>query len=129
THWNSVGGFVGYRALVNALSRQMPNLDKPTPLSAFNQNPVQLAGGDLTTLLGLVQPPLDANVIKLTTNIPLPRISVSNAMSRFPKKWRPLTDPMVTTCDEAKGKAIVFRDSFAGAWMGFLGRHFHETLY
>jgi len=48
---------------------------------------------------------------------------------RLPKRDAKELDPRYTLNDKASGKAIVFRDSFAGSWYPFLGQHFREVLY
>ena len=47
----------------------------------------------------------------------------------MPKKWRPKTEPAITTYNAPLPKAIIFRDSFASSWTWFLCYHFHEVVY
>ena len=129
THWNSYGGFVAYQSLVSALQRQLPGLPAPLPLTAFDQRPSQKPGGDLTKILAQPNPPMETNDTVFALRSAGPKLTVADVTERFPKKWRRLTEPKATLFDGATGKAVMFRDSFAGTWYAFLGYNFHEVLY
>jgi hypothetical protein len=60
---------------------------------------------------------------------PLPTLETLFDAVRFPKRDAKEPDPRYTLNEKASGKAIVFRDSFAGSWYLFLGQHFREVLY
>ena len=129
THWNGLGGFITYQRLVRALTNQIPELGGPLPLSDFKVEPTKQAPGDLAKLLGLTASIIESNGI---TTIPIPPLKapiLKSVPERFPKKWRPRTEPAVTEYDAPLPKAILFRDSFAGSWTWLLGYHFHEVLY
>lgn len=129
SHWNTYGALVAYQALISALIKQVPDLHEPLPLTAFKLQPLHKLGGDLVRMLGELNPPKESNAIALIPRPPLSEITTSNAPERLRKKWLPGTEPILTRYDEAPGKAIVFRDSFAVAWYPLLGYHFHEVLY
>lgn len=137
THWNDFGGFVGYRALIQALSRQLPGLE-PLPLDAYEWKPVAHPPGDLVTLAG--NETCKETICQETeavTPIPLQPIPpLTGSYDPIPR-----TDPdsdQSPSCyshncrthnDQASGKAVIFRDSFAGNWHPLLGLHFREVIY
>jgi hypothetical protein len=126
SHWNALGGFIGYQAVVQALNRQLPGLS-PLPLEAFSLEPVEAPGGDMADILGVGAK--EPQQVRLTPRPPLPPLAVATVPDRLPKKWRKLTDPVVTENNGTQSKAVVFRDSFARAWYPFLGYHFKEVVY
>ena len=83
----------------------------------------------MTRLLGMANPPVDKNAVKFTPRPPLTKVRSHPAPELLQKKWRPSTEPWKTEYENATGKAVVFRDSFAVAWYPFLGYHFHDVLY
>ncbi len=129
THWNAYGGFLTYQALVRALARQLPDLHEPLPLSAFEQHPIAHETGDLGKMLGQVSHLVESNGVAIVPRAPLGKPAFKLAPERFPKKWRPKTEPALTEYDAPTPKAMLFRDSFAGSWTWYLGYHFHEVLY
>jgi len=126
THWNQYGAFVAYQTVLGTLAAQLPGL-KPLTLEAFDWKFAQQPGGDLALVLGQASQLIETNVILLVPLKPGP--VVKTVPERLPKKWKPYTEPIASQCPEQTGKAIVFRDSFAGDWRPFLGGHFHEVLY
>jgi alginate O-acetyltransferase complex protein AlgJ len=128
THWNHYGGFVGYQAVLRALSAQMPAL-QPRSLADFDWKFVPQPGGDLAGSLGQADQLVETNAINFIPHAPFQLATWRSAPERLPKKWRPKAEPAVSTTPGQTGKALVFRDSFAGAWMPFLGCHFAETVY
>ncbi len=129
THWNTYGGFVAYQALVNALARQLPGLPPPLQLSDFDISPLRQDGGDLSRMLATPTAAVETNAFKYILRGSRSRLEVVDVSDRLPQKRRPLTEPKATLYDGAPGKAVVFRDSFAGTWYAFLGYHFHEVVY
>lgn len=127
THWNAEGGFVAYQELVRTLAEQLSGLE-PLDTTQFTRSYAIQPGGDLATILGqqdLVEP-------KLVALNPVPGlkiVSISTGPSVYPKTGRKNTEPVVSTNADAVGTAIVFRDSFAQAWMPFLGHHFKRVIY
>lgn len=130
-HWNLFGGFVAYRALVNALANQMPGLE-PLPLDAYDWKLVTRPGGDLTRMLGVADSCLETQALQFVATKPLPAFEVLHKPARFHRQNA--KDAKGPTYDytfngQASGKAIVFRDSFATSWHQFLGQNFKEVLY
>jgi hypothetical protein len=60
---------------------------------------------------------------------PLPVLLVVTNDARLPSSPTMETRAILSVNDKATGKAIVFRDSFAGSWYHFLGQQFNEVFY
>ena len=127
THWNMLGGFIAYQALIQALSRQIPDL-KPLPLNAFDRQPTNIPAGDLAEIAGNTSM-RETQQVRFTPRPPLKPFKVTTDPSRLLKKWTKGTDPTISESDRPRGKAILFRDSFSSSWKPILGYHFKEVLY
>jgi hypothetical protein len=127
THWNLLGGFIGYQAVVGALSRQIPGF-KPLPLDAFDRKPSEWRTGDLCTLMGDTAT-RETQQVSFDPRPPLKPLKIVMDPARLPKQWGSNTVPQVSENDSGQGKAVVFHDSFANHWRCFLGYHFKEVIY
>jgi alginate O-acetyltransferase complex protein AlgJ len=128
THWNQFGGFVGYRATMEALARQMPGLE-PLPLDAYNWKPLARPAGDLAVIMGRADFYSETQGVDAVAVKPLPVPEMTTNSTRLPWNGTKETTPHLSVNNQATGKAIVFHDSFAGSWFRFLGQHFKEVLY
>lgn len=124
THWNSYGAFLGLQKLIAALSRQMPGL-KPLPLNAFDYQLVSGPGGDLAVAMGQEEMK-ERQDFNFTPRPPLKPFQQSTIAAHGPYTLGPT---ITTDNPHANGKAVLFRDSFAGAWVPFLGYYFNHTTY
>jgi len=127
THWNFLGGFVAYQAIVRALARQVPRLT-PLPLDAFERKLAPNPGGDLGVVLNDSKA-RETQMIVLEPRPPLHRLQPEAVPSRLPDHWLKGGEPTVTRSQSGQGKVIVFRESYAGGFVPFLGYHFKEILY
>ncbi len=128
THWNLFGGFMGYRALVEALARQLPGLEPLAP-DSYEWKPAERAPGDLTVLLGTTDSYPETQAVEPIAEASWPELKMMEDAGRFPRRNEKEQKTRYTLNDNASGKAIVFRDSFAGSWPQFLGRHFRQVIY
>jgi alginate O-acetyltransferase complex protein AlgJ len=125
-HWNDFGGFVAYQELMQTLASQRPGLE-PLPLAAFTLTnvipaPGDLAkGGDMAKNLGLSL--TESNYYSLTPKLKLPQFTTEQP------PWERVHDPRSTINPQAKGRMIIFHDSFALNWIQFLGYHFNQINY
>ena len=87
THWNKFGGFVGYRAVVKALARQMPGLE-PLPLDAYGWKPIVQGGGDLAVIMGRVDAYTETQDMDPVEVKPLPVPKVVHDPQRLPKQGK-----------------------------------------
>ncbi|EEF59048.1 alginate O-acetyltransferase AlgX-related protein [Pedosphaera parvula] len=128
THWNEYGAFVGYQALLQKLSCQMPHL-KPLSPDCFQLQYSDKPGGDLATMLGQEQTLHEKEAVSLSPRPPLQLLQISNAPNLLGKYWNPERLPVITTNPSARGNAIVFRDSFSIAWIPYIGHNFNKVTY
>jgi hypothetical protein len=120
THWNSFGAFIGYQQILRALEPQMPGL-RPLALNDFTCTRRVDHGGDLAVCLQQQGETQETQVVVLKPRPPLapfcqPRLDQA-------------TGGVLTRNPDKRGKAVLFRDSFAGALIAFMGYHFNEVLY
>jgi hypothetical protein len=120
THWNLFGGFLAYQELMRTMAKQRPGLE-PLSLSSFTLTNKFWPGMDLATLLGLSM--AESNAYFLNPQPGLPQFTEKTARPEHPK------DPRYTYNSQAKGRVIIFRDSFAQSWISLLGYQFNQVTY
>jgi hypothetical protein len=110
---------------METLAQQRPGLDKPLPLSSFTLTnsvlPELAVGGDLAKILGLKM--TESNSYRLIANPGLSKFTSTIAPADRPK------EPRYTDNPRAKGRMLIFQDSFAMNWLQFLGYHFNKVTY
>ena len=117
-HWNIFGGFIAYQELMRALAKQRPDVEKPLPLASFTiANRIGTGNYDMARMLGVSM--IESNAFSLIPKSELP--SFTTRLPAHPDS----TDPRSTYNLKAKGRLLVFQDSFAMAWVQFLGYHFN----
>jgi alginate O-acetyltransferase complex protein AlgJ len=122
THWNFIGGFAAYQELVQTLAHQVPAMKlEPMPLASFRLTNWLTPGGDLARILGLSMS--ESNAYFLMPNPELPQFITKLPPPDHPK------EPAFSNNPKVKGNLILFHDSFAGAWIPFLGYHFNRITY
>jgi alginate O-acetyltransferase complex protein AlgJ len=120
THWNSFGAFIAYQQILGALQPQMPGL-QPLALDAFSRTPTVDHGGDLAVCIQQENEMQENYGIIFKPRAPLPPFQRPCIES--------VSGGVLTRNPEKSGKAVIFRDSFAGALIAFMGYHFNEVLY
>ena len=120
THWNFFGGFLAYQELMRTLAKQRTGLE-PLPFSSFTLTNQLRPGMDLATILGLSM--AESNTYLLLPKPELPQFTVKLAPPDHPK------DPKYTINSQAKGRVVIFQDSFALAWISFLAYNFNQVTY
>lgn len=128
THWNLFGAFMGCRALTEALARQMPGLE-PLPMDAYDWEPAPKPPGDLVNLMGATGFYVETEFVAAVSLRPLPEVEILYDSGRFASHGPSGARNCVTRNSKARGKALVFHDSFARRWHSFLGQHFNEVIY
>jgi alginate O-acetyltransferase complex protein AlgJ len=123
THWNSFGAFVAYQGLINALQKQIPDL-KPLGLDCFTRKPSIARGGDLAVCIG--QEDEMPETLGVTFR-PLEPLQPLQPLLRDSHDGQ--NGSIVTQNPAKRGKVILFRDSFANAWVPFIGYHFNQAIY
>ena len=120
-HWNLFGAFVAYQEIMRALAREHPGLDAPLPLADFTVTNELKMGGDLARFIGVNM--TESNYFNFTAKPELPRFSTELSPPEHPQT------PKFTKNPSAKGRVIVFQDSFALGWIPFFGYHFNQVTY
>jgi hypothetical protein len=130
THWNEGGAFAAHQELMRTLSRQLP-LPEPLSLASFKKTFVQWKnGGDLARMLGQGQTMLERDVPSFAPVPPLQCLDIIQAPQLgATNKWNKETYPVFTENSNRTGTAIVFRDSFSGGWVPFIGHYFGKVIY
>ncbi len=126
-HWNPVGGYVGYRKLMEHIGKHLPSAGKPVPFQTYTIRPDTNDGGDLALQIGM--------------NDLLPRISPMMAPAKKPRaerippvayegsaffKYQPVIDQVA---DTTKPRLLMWRDSFAVYMIPHLSEHFSRSVY
>ncbi len=135
THWNQFGAFVGYQALIRALAPQFHGL-RAVPATAYKWKPIQVPPCDLPTLLGQQDAFTETEAFRAEPVGPFPKLVPHYDPVRFGSRPHQAREELMagtqicyTLNERASGKVIVFRDSFAGGWVQFLGQNFREVIY
>jgi alginate O-acetyltransferase complex protein AlgJ len=128
THWNLFGGFAAYRAIAEALAKQVPGL-KPIAPDTFRWQPGPPVVGDLARMLGRPEAyPETESVAYVAVKAFTPCLARHDPV-RFPYSGASEMQPSYTLNPDAAGKAMVFHDSFSARLSPFLGQHFREVIY
>jgi hypothetical protein len=122
THWNQRGAFFAYQALIARLAEQIPGL-QPVPESAFSWQNVPTPG-DLAIMLGQ-ETAFPEKSRWMMTPATLPPLQIEQTVRPTAKRAAITT----TRFAGAKGKAIVYHDSFGDFWIPLIGYHFSEVIY
>jgi hypothetical protein len=124
THWNALGGFVACQELIRALDGQLPGL-RPMPLEAFDRQLVTGPGGDLAACLEQENSMREIQSWRFTPRPPLQPLERIDVITDKTSG----AAAILTRNPNGSGKAVIFRDSFADAWIPFLGYDFCEVFY
>jgi alginate O-acetyltransferase complex protein AlgJ len=127
THWNDRGAFIGYREIMQRLSRWYPNLG-PMPRSAFKLVEYARPNPDLSLMLGLgdVMPEVDYALVPRFGR----RAHRADPGPGLTPDDHPMPPPFAfESGDDSLPRAVVFRDSFSIALIPLLAEHFSRSLY
>jgi hypothetical protein len=127
THWNPVGAWFGYAALMNTIRDRVPSITPPVPYSAYTIHVDTNDQGDIAQLIGLndvftrVTPLMVRSDTIHARNAP----SGSYASSGF-LKYPPITKEVPGS---KAPRLLMFRDSFAVYMIPSLSEHFSRSTY
>ena len=132
SHWNLMGGFVAYNAIISKVSHQIPELN-PVALENFDIQRDRGPGGDLARLGG-TPTVMDDNIYVFAPKMQLPKLGFYASDTNVIDYQRLGTIPVpattiTTTNSRHTTHAIVFVDSFAPALVPFLGNHFGKVVF
>jgi len=118
THWNELGAFYGYRAIMTALARSIP-IDHPATLSLdhYNVKAFPYAGGDMAVRVLFSPWRFDDTYVTVQPKAPLVGIEHTEIAH----------DHTLYRNPNGKGRLVVFGDSFVHKLMPFLTQNFAEV--
>jgi hypothetical protein len=131
THWNLFGAFVGYRAAMDALTNQVPGLIAPSADFYGWTNDPRPFVGDLAKMLAHDEDSHDENALLLpVAPFAAEKFNLEPIYdaARIPQETPAEPKPFFTRNPQARGKAILFHDSFGADWRNYLGGTFNEVL-
>jgi alginate O-acetyltransferase complex protein AlgJ len=119
SHWNDLGAYYAYRAILNALNQIQPNWEfTPQPLDNFKVEPHIFVSGDLARITH-VSRQIPETIYTLTPKTPPIPTSPSNNSP---------TKPTQSTQSQLP-RLVVIRDSFFDAMVPMFDPHFSHTFY
>jgi hypothetical protein len=123
THWNQLGAYYGYRAVMDYLRLSHHSLGQPMPLSEFAISPHVFSTGDLVLFQGLFGV-LDEINLQMERRMP-------SKAKRFNYNANDTRQPFYFQQKDTKlPSAVMFRDSFATIWADlFLPNHFSKISF
>lgn len=124
THWNAFGGYAGYRAIMEALARQVPGLPLVT-LTREDFARVDIAGGDLAESLQSSAGDEDLRPKPGATSL----CAFTVTREEAPSWLGDGTWLYRSRCPTAPRKLMVIRDSFGEALLPYISQSFGEVVY
>lgn len=129
THWNARGAFAAYRAIVQEVAA-LGITSTPLDADAFD---ITIAAkgptGDLAQMMGQEGSLLERNTPAFLPKPSLPATTLRMEPALVPKKWTPGTEPRVSENAAARGKMVMFHDSYAQHLFQFLGQNFGRIVF
>ena len=124
THWNDMGGFIGYQELMRPIKMHFPAiqiLDRNHYGCAEEDRP----GGDLAGMIGLSD--------FMSERVPLLNPEFATGVRDYKVFREGKTDLdrvfYFTTCHSNRPKAVVLHDSFIWSMVKFLKESFHKVVF
>ena len=122
THWNRLGGYDGYRAVMHRLGLT------PEPMALGHALVAVDRVGDLGRLAGLELSEHDLGP-RSTCARTLPPSADPALFSNPFDESQPVYEDASTTCATGTGRLLMFHDSFAGMWEPWLSTQFARAVY
>lgn len=127
-HWNQLGGYVGYCAVIERLRKWYPAL-QPMPIEHFTIVQRPIGNGDATVALGLGER-ITEPIPCLEPHTPYRARFDGGISSSVYNDTRIVRDFMISHCPHADiPRAVILRDSFMYALMPFLSEHIGRAVY
>ncbi len=128
THWNNLGSWAAYRAIMSKLSASFPAAHV-SPFDTFNVAWVDGGGGDLAMMVdiyGMIKEPIAWVAPKQGFQAKPTHTPDYDALRPWPRGM----EPVITERPGAQiPRAVVFRDSFSMSVAPFLSEHFGRVVY
>lgn len=126
THWNDIGAYAGYEAILDRLAEKLPALEETPPVPVRFRR-LTTPGMGLVELVGLGDVYAEERLV-LTPEHPRAAIPAAQRAAYEARvlKQLPLN---LGTGDPSLPRALMFRDSFANALVPYLAENFEDILY
>lgn len=130
SHWNLHGSFIGYKALMDRVSKDFPSVT-PYNVGDFEVTKSQMEGGDIVKMMGMEDEIVDTFIsyTPITFTPQLKKGKRGNYDSPQPKIFSPEETVSAVSGGQSDLKAVVFKDSYGGYMQQFLNNHFERTVY
>jgi hypothetical protein len=126
THWNDLGIFAGYRAIINHIREDDRSVMPPWTLDHYQRGETTYNLGDLAGMMGLpnafteVAPTLTPIRTRMARG-PIPVPGANNAMRRLPvEAYETPGQPL---------RVVIMRDSYGEGLKPYLVEHFGRTVF
>ena len=124
SHWNDLGAYFAFAAIMERLAARFPNLSPPS-LDQYTLHNSNRTGGDLAQMLGLQEGPYREQMLRLRANDP---VEVRSVQSK--KFIAPFIHEMISASPAAElPPLLVVHDSFVHQLKPFLGPRFRRVVY
>lgn len=124
SHWNFYGAYVGYRALIEAVDRRMPNW-QPMPLDLEPWEKKTRKKGDQARILGFPEHISEETWLWP----PLPDVAIASDLEPYSDKKIPdYKRPKRFVRKDARGRALILHDSFMTALQPYVVRDFQTSV-
>jgi len=126
-HWNDLGGFFAYQAIMNRLQQWYPHA-QPSALSDYSIGQMPFTEGEAATEMGLPYQ-YEEQVPQLLAVHPKHVHTLERNSAGYPDT-RVIKDVIITECRHAEiPKVVILRDSFCYMLTPFLSQHFGRAVY
>jgi alginate O-acetyltransferase complex protein AlgJ len=130
THWNIMGAFIVYQALLKKLNQLSPQYNiNPFNLSKFKISYRNNFKGDLSSIVGTQGSIYETHEEYIDFAANFPRCSKYDMSTPNPHLVRNGITPLTLECPERDLKLVMFRDSFATSLIPFISEHFQRSIY
>lgn len=131
THWNELGAYVGYRAIMARLSGRIPGPGAtPAPLESFAIREEEGPGGDMAGMIAL-RDVFREDEVRLVPRTPRRARAPGGGPLAFETIAVKVRPRVVAERPDPAGlpRAVVFRDSFGSALVPLLAEHFARVVF
>lgn len=126
THWNLIGAYYGYKALMERMAIDHPGLQKPKRQDQYIWDQSRSEAGDLALLISMNNYFLRDEVVPVPVDGYAAQIAPSIA---YPTYQSPHPAEIRTVPDSTLPKLLMNRDSYTNFLMPFLSEHFQRSIY
>jgi len=124
THWNTFGAYFAYRKIMNVLNEDFPGEFKPLPLKNMKRHQRERRMLGLSRMLDypIHETTNEIRVGKVRSEKQTPKLNMKQQKNNTKAELR-------FKAPKKKRKAVIIRDSFSSALVGFLKEHFGEVVF